>query len=363
MEIRKKKMNHSRRLKVAHVLKSSVYSGAENVAITIIRNLSSEFECTYIASDGPIRDILEKESIPFILLDSFDRRSLSDAVRQCLPDIVHAHDFSATVLCASLKGKFRLISHLHHAPPWVTTWNMRTLVYAACRTRIESMLAVSQKSFDSMVFAKCFQDKMLTVGNPIDAAKIKEMASMTIPDSADRRYDLVFVGRFVEPKNPQRFIRLVAALRDSGWFDIQTCMIGSGDLMHECRELVEALQLQENIEIKGFQKNPYPYIKNAKLLCITSRWEGFGLVAIEANMLGVPVLSTDNAGCSEILGEEAPEICRSDEEFLEKIWLLKHSDEEYSSWKARSVVRGRSFDNIETYMANMACIYRNEVTN
>ena len=314
-------MNHSRRLKVAHVLKSSVYSGAENVAITIIRSLSSEFECTYIASDGPIRDILEKESITFILLDSFDRRSLSDAVRQCLPDIVHAHDFSATVLCASLKGKFRLISHLHHAPPWVTTWNMRTLVYAACRTRIESMLAVSQKSFDSMVFAKCFQDKMLTVGNPIDAAKIKEMASMTIPDSADRRYDLVFVGRFVEPKNPQRFIRLVAALRDSGCFDIQTCMI-------------------------GFQKNPYPYIKNAKLLCITSRWEGFGLVAIEANMLGVPVLSTDNAGCSEILGEEAPEICRSDEEFLEKIWLLKHSDEEYSSWKARSVVRGRSFDNI-----------------
>lgn len=61
MEIRKKKMNHSRRLKVAHVLKSSVYSGAENVAITIIRNLSSEFECTYIASDGPIRDILERK--------------------------------------------------------------------------------------------------------------------------------------------------------------------------------------------------------------------------------------------------------------------------------------------------------------
>lgn len=58
----------------------------------------------------------------------------------------------------------------------------------------------------------------------------------------------------MEPKNPQRFIRLVAALRDSGWFDIQTCMIGSGDLMHECRELVEALQLQENIEIKGFRK-------------------------------------------------------------------------------------------------------------
>ena len=71
---------------------------------------------------------------------------------------------------------------------------------------------------------------------------------MTIPDSGDRRYVLVFVGRVVEPMYPQRFIRFVAALRDSGWFDIQTCMIGSGDLMHECRELVEALQLQENID-------------------------------------------------------------------------------------------------------------------
>ena len=48
-------MNVGEKLKIAHVLKSSIYSGAENVVLTIMKGLREEFEFLYIATEGPIR--------------------------------------------------------------------------------------------------------------------------------------------------------------------------------------------------------------------------------------------------------------------------------------------------------------------
>ena len=53
-------MNVGEKLKIAHVLKSSIYSGAENVVLTIMKGLREEFEFLYIATEGPIREKLEE---------------------------------------------------------------------------------------------------------------------------------------------------------------------------------------------------------------------------------------------------------------------------------------------------------------
>ena len=69
-------------------------------------------------------------------------------------------------------------------------------------------------------------------------------------------------------------------------------MVGDGVLMDVCRLLISKLGLESNIEMMGFQENPYIFMKQSSILCITSESEGFGLVAAEANVLGIPVLST-----------------------------------------------------------------------
>ena len=56
-------MNVGEKLKIAHVLKSSIYSGAENVVLTIMKGLREEFEFLYIATEGPIREKLEEEQV------------------------------------------------------------------------------------------------------------------------------------------------------------------------------------------------------------------------------------------------------------------------------------------------------------
>lgn len=352
-------MNVGEKLKIAHVLKSSIYSGAENVVLTIMKGLREEFEFLYIATEGPIREKLEEEQVPFKLLERFDRKYLSQALNEYQPDIVHAHDFSATVLCAAVPGRFRLISHLHYDPPWVKNWNGKTLCYALCSRRIETILTVSENIFRSMVFAGKCGGKLQVIGNPVDGRKIRSLASLpALQPEEEHGCDIIFAGRFVEQKNPERFIYLVKKVKDRGWREIRAWMLGEGELLEKCRDLISNLKLQDNIELKGFQSNPYPLILRAKLLCMTSRWEGFGLVAAEANLLGVPVLSSDNSGCREILGEGAPELCRSDEEFLEKIFLLHENTEVYEQWRQRSLARAEQLDNMDRYMETMASIYQ-----
>lgn len=352
-------MNVGEKLKIAHVLKSSIYSGAENVVLTIMKGLREEFEFLYIATEGPIREKLEEEQVPFKLLERFDRKYLSQALNEYQPDIVHAHDFSATVLCAAVPGRFRLISHLHYDPPWVKNWNGKTLCYALCSRRVETILTVSENIFRSMVFAGKCRGKLQVIGNPVDGRQIRNLARLPVLQPEEESgCDMIFVGRFVEQKNPERFIELVKKVKDRGWLEIRAWMLGEGEFLEKCRDLISNLKLQDNIGLKGFQSNPYPLIRQAKLLCMTSRWEGFGLVAAEANLLGVPVLSTDNSGCREILGEGAPELCRSDEEFLEKIFLLHESPEVYEQWRQRSLARAEQFDNMDRYMETMAAIYR-----
>ena len=352
-------MNVGEKLKIAHVLKSSIYSGAENVVLTIMKGLREEFEFLYIATEGPIREKLKEEQVPFKLLERFDRKHLSQALNEYQPDIVHAHDFSATVLCAAVPGRFWLISHLHYDPPWVKNWNGKTLCYALCSRRVETILTVSENIFRSMVFAGKCGGKLQVIGNPVDGRQIRSLARLpALQPEEESGCDMIFVGRFVEQKNPERFIELVKKVKDRGWLEIRAWMLGEGELLEKCRDLISNLKLQDNIGLKGFQSNPYPLIRQAKLLCMTSRWEGFGLVAAEANLLGVPVLSTDNSGCREILGEGAPELCRSDEEFLEKIFLLHESPEVYEQWRQRSLARAEQFDNMDRYMETMAAIYR-----
>ena len=67
-------------------------------------------------------------------------------------------------------------------------------------------------------------------------------------------------------------------------------------------KMIDTLNLKDKVEILGFTKNPYPVIKNAKLLILSSEREGLPTVLIEALILGTGVVSTSCiSGPSEIL--------------------------------------------------------------
>lgn len=349
----------SKRFKVLHVLKSSVYSGAENVVITIMKHLGEQFEFAYLAVKGEIEAVLKREQLSYYLLEKYTRKAIGKVIREFEPDVVHAHDFTATVFCSSLKKDFYLISHLHYDPPWVQHWNLKTVLYAGYARKIDKLVLVSHDMISSMVFTKDLKvkpSKICVIKNPLDIRRIKQDAETEGSDCSC--YDVIFVGRFVEQKDPQRFIRIINEVKRKGLVNIACIMLGKGELFEECRGLINELELDANIQMAGFQQNPYRYIKNSKILSLTSKWEGFGLVLAEANILGVPALSTKTSGACEVLGKDAWEICNTDAEFTEKITGLLTKDMQYQNIKKAVQKRSQKFDNLEDYMERITLIYK-----
>lgn len=70
-------------------------------------------------------------------------------------------------------------------------------------------------------------------------------------------------------------------------------ILGEGEERPKLEVLIKELGLEEDVTLPGFVDNPYKYIKHATLYVLSSQWEEFGNVLVEAMALGVSVVSTD----------------------------------------------------------------------
>jgi len=79
-------------------------------------------------------------------------------------------------------------------------------------------------------------------------------------------------------------------------------LLGKGTMFDEIKALAKSLEINDKVIFLGFNKNPYPYMRHARGLVLSSRFEGFVRVIPEALTLDVPVISTDcPSGPSELL--------------------------------------------------------------
>ena len=110
------------------------------------------------------------------------------------------------------------------------------------------------------------------------------------------------VGRLTSQKNPKRFLE-IAALAKKENLDMKFIWIGGGAIKEEMEYLKNKLDLSDYVLFFDYVKNPYPYLKMADVLMVTSDYEGFCLAICEAMTLGIPVVSTRTAGPTEIIGD------------------------------------------------------------
>lgn len=100
-------------MKVLHLLSSNNLSRAENVVGDIIMMLNDEHEMIYCSPDGSIKNSLEDREINFFPINSLSVSNIGKAVNNIKPDVIHAHDVTATIYAAFFSKKIPLISHLH----------------------------------------------------------------------------------------------------------------------------------------------------------------------------------------------------------------------------------------------------------
>jgi glycosyltransferase involved in cell wall biosynthesis len=110
------------------------------------------------------------------------------------------------------------------------------------------------------------------------------------------------VGRLTAQKDFATLIGAFALVRKRR--SARLLIIGEGEERARLLGLVSLLGLRDSVDLPGFEPNPLPSMRAAHLLVMSSTWEGFGNVLVEALYCGTPVVSTDCPhGPREILAD------------------------------------------------------------
>jgi glycosyltransferase involved in cell wall biosynthesis len=169
---------------------------------------------------------------------------------------------------------------------------------------VDGIVACSQGVAEDLVSLTGLDPKRIKViYNPIDISYIikkSQEPANTVLSTESKVPFILGVGRLVKQKDFITLIKAFSIVRSHKL--IKLFIVGEGEMRPELQSLIKVLHLEQDVEMLGFQINPYVYMRNASLFVLSSIYEGFGNVIVEAMAVGTPVVSTNcKSGPSEIL--------------------------------------------------------------
>lgn len=154
--------------------------------------------------------------------------------------------------------------------------------------------------YDLVENFKVNKEKLIKINNPVDFSFIEEKLENTAkPEGYKEGYrNLVAIGNLSSRKGFDNLLKVINNLKDR---KILLHVLGGGkdkELLHQMKQDFGL----ENVIFHGIQKNPYPYLKFADLFILSSRYEGFPNVLLEAGACGTYALANNcKGGINEII--------------------------------------------------------------
>lgn len=142
--------------------------------------------------------------------------------------------------------------------------------------------------------------------NTINPALIRELGAEEVPDDiaewmAQPGTHVVVAGRLSTEKNHDGFLHGFAEFMRESRAPFYATFLGDGPKIGDLRNTVKKLGLGDRVYFAGYRENPYPAIRRADVLFVSSTHEGQSLVLLEAMTLGTQVVSTDIPGPASVL--------------------------------------------------------------
>jgi len=307
-------------LKVIILLPNLCGGGAERVYVYLandwlLRGIAVEFilmerkgELLPLLGAGITVTELYSENIRSLILP------LASHLKKTKPDVILASMWSLTsaaVISWVLSGKagrLFLCDHEHLTRSYLTRHrvsasflkNTIRFTYPLA----DGIIAVSQGVKEDLCALGKLPEKMVRViYNPAATGVSPDRVSIDVGNKLwgeGFKHNILAVGRLSEEKDYNTLIRAFALLPEA--LNAKLVILGDGPLREELHKFVTQLGLVEKISFPGFVRDTYPMYRSADLFVLSSLWEGFGNVIVEALECGVPVVSTRcPGGPAEIL--------------------------------------------------------------
>lgn len=235
--------------------------------------------------------------------------------------MVYFHLFPAKLACL-LDGKKLVVT-------WHEVWGKEYWISYMGKKGILGYIIekITSKLPDKIITISNHTSKDLTKKLGVDKKKItiiecsinfKEINNIK---PSKEQSDIIFAGRFLNHKNVDFIIRSVSLIKKTNP-NLKCIIIGDGPEKENLLKLTKELNLEKNIIFKGFIESHdkvLSLIKSSKVFVLPSTREGFGIVVIEANACGIPVITIDhedNASKDLIKNNQNGYVCKLDEKYL-----------------------------------------------
>lgn len=336
--------------KLLFVIPSLCGGGAERVALHIINHLDKDkYNIRLVIFErildykkdlfSPVRIIcLDKKSRwDFFKLILKLRRVIKDFKPDTIISLLHYTNIIAVLSCLWLVNKPRVIvcEHSYHRKylPLTRVRRLRKLLMKFTYGKTDMIIAISERMRESMIVDfNLNSDKIIVIYNPIPLEIIRNLANEEIQNdffNGKSGQIIITVGRLTQLKRFDRLIKAFALLRQEK--EVYLLILGQGELLNELKDLSRKLTVNEYIRFIGFKDNPFTWISKSDLFILSSDFEGFPMVILEAMACGTPVISTDcPSGPGEIItnGKNGILVPPADEEALAEamLTLLKNEN-------------------------------------
>ncbi|MDD4902451.1 MAG: glycosyltransferase [Patescibacteria group bacterium] len=293
------------KIKILHIVPSLLPGGAEKMAVDLAkfadRGLFS-VEVLCLRAGGIWEEELRRAQIPFTVIGSlrhpiiFDFFKIVGFIRAFSPDIVQTHLFGADFygrLAAKLAGVKRIISTEQNLN-WNENWLKKIAKYWTAKLAVK------------IVAASGAIKKYLIDQEGVEAGKIEVIYNGVEIEkflNNSRAYEATSpvvgtIGRLTRQKGFDYLLKSVANIPE-----IEVLIAGEGEERESLLQGIKELGLERRVKLVGVRKDVAGFLNSLDIFVLPSRWEGFGIVILEAGLSGLPVIASGVDGILEIISD------------------------------------------------------------